>query len=489
MRKVFSIAGMHCHSCEMRIEAAMRGAGASYAKADFSNGTAEAEWDESTVGEEALAAAITGEGYETVGAAQAAEQAAPADDASETRREVTEDAGESGQGDDVEEAGKPGAQDAGKEGGTLFYYYALLFALALVFAYMVASNLQISLPALPEISLPSPGSPVALATIFTAGLLTGLHCVGMCGAFCAASANTRKGLALYLGAKTASYTAIGVALGALGGVLVISNDVRSGLALLAGAFMILYALSVFGVKFAARVMAKLPRPSAGGGSKGPVMAGLLNGFMPCGPLQAMQIYALSTGSAFTGGLVMLAFGLGTIPFMAGFGFIVNSLTRTMRDTAFRVGAVAVLLLGLLMLGNGLAAFVPNAAASPIALNSTVAGSVTVRTSVYGYGYDPAVVEVPSGVPVRLVFDVKELTGCNSVIRIPSLGVNIQLRKGENSVDLPALKEGTYDFSCGMGMLRGKIVAGAKGVDEAKAALAAAPSGACSMSGGGCSCGG
>jgi len=91
--------------------------------------------------------------------------------------------------------------------------------------------------------------------------------------------------------------------------------------------------------------------------------------------------------------------------------------------------------------------------------------------------------------VQMVFDVKELTGCNSAVRIPSLGINIQLHKGENSVELPALEAGTYDFSCGMNMLRGKIVAGGKGVTEAKAALAAAPKGSCGSGGGGCSCGG
>ena len=38
--------------------------------------------------------------------------------------------------------------------------------------------------------------------------------------------------------------------------------------------------------------------------KGPLMVGLLNGLMPCGPLQAVQFYALGTGSATKGALSM-----------------------------------------------------------------------------------------------------------------------------------------------------------------------------------------
>ena len=47
-------------------------------------------------------------------------------------------------------------------------------------------------------------------------------------------------------------------------------------------------------------------------SKNPFLIGLLNGLMPCGPLQAMQIYALSTGNLVSGSISMLIFGLGTL---------------------------------------------------------------------------------------------------------------------------------------------------------------------------------
>ena len=187
---------------------------------------------------------------------------------------------------------------------------AISVMLALTLVYLLLSG---------SANIPEPTSPVGLAAIFIVGLFTGFHCIGMCGAFCAASANDKKGLALYLSTKTFSYTLTGILLGALGGVVVIGTQERTLLSLLAGGFMILYALNVLGMDLARKIYGSLPRIPVCGENGGPVAAGLLNGVMPCGPLQAMQVYALSTASALQGGLVMLTFALGTLPLMAGFG--------------------------------------------------------------------------------------------------------------------------------------------------------------------------
>ena len=49
--------------------------------------------------------------------------------------------------------------------------------------------------------------------------------------------------------------------------------------------------------------------------------GFLNGFMPCGPLQAMWIVALASGSPVSGTLSMLFFSLGTLPLMLGLSMV------------------------------------------------------------------------------------------------------------------------------------------------------------------------
>ncbi|MBP5623054.1 MAG: sulfite exporter TauE/SafE family protein, partial [Thermoguttaceae bacterium] len=56
-----------------------------------------------------------------------------------------------------------------------------------------------------------------------------------------------------------------------------------------------------------------------------LVIGLLNGLMPCSPLQSMQIYALSTGSIIRGALSMLLFSLGTVPLMLGLGVFSGKL--------------------------------------------------------------------------------------------------------------------------------------------------------------------
>lgn len=82
----------------------------------------------------------------------------------------------------------------------------------------------------------------------------------------------------------------------------------------------------------------------------------------------------------------------------------------------------------------------------------------VRIEVRG-GYTPSTVRVPSGRPVRLVFDRRETSGCSEEVVIPAFGVRRFLPAHEETVvEIRPESPGVYDFTCGMGMLRGRIVA-------------------------------
>jgi plastocyanin domain-containing protein len=73
------------------------------------------------------------------------------------------------------------------------------------------------------------------------------------------------------------------------------------------------------------------------------------------------------------------------------------------------------------------------------------------------GYSPSSVRVRRDAPVRLVFDRKETNSCSEELVIGSLGVRKFLTPFEKTtVDLPPLSPGTYDFTCGMGMLHGRL---------------------------------
>jgi plastocyanin domain-containing protein len=73
------------------------------------------------------------------------------------------------------------------------------------------------------------------------------------------------------------------------------------------------------------------------------------------------------------------------------------------------------------------------------------------------GYSPSLVRVKSGVPLRLIFDRKEKSPCSEEVVIGEFEVRRFLKPFEKTViDLTPARPGSYEFVCGMGMLRGRI---------------------------------
>jgi plastocyanin domain-containing protein len=74
------------------------------------------------------------------------------------------------------------------------------------------------------------------------------------------------------------------------------------------------------------------------------------------------------------------------------------------------------------------------------------------------GYSPSRVQLRAGQPARLVFDRREDSSCSEEVVIPELGIRRFLPAHQRTgVDLPAARPGEYEFTCGMGMLRGQLV--------------------------------
>ena len=87
-----------------------------------------------------------------------------------------------------------------------------------------------------------------------------------------------------------------------------------------------------------------------------------------------------------------------------------------------------------------------------------AGMQEVRIAVHG-GYEPATVRVAAGKPVRLIFDRQETASCSEEVVFPSFGVRKFLPAFQTTtLEVTPPSAGTYDFTCGMGMLHGKLVA-------------------------------
>jgi sulfite exporter TauE/SafE len=165
------------------------------------------------------------------------------------------------------------------------------------------------------------------AGAFLAGLVTSLHCVGMCGPLaCAwtlgASGKARVGTIAYHGARISAHTAIGTLAGALGTVPLKWFHGGAGL-VLPWMLVVIFAAVALGLDrwlpkplFLSRPMASLRQrvlrvsPLARA-----TLLGAATPLLPCGPLYLMFGLAMANGSALRGGEFAFAFGLGTLPLL------------------------------------------------------------------------------------------------------------------------------------------------------------------------------
>ena len=327
--------------------------------------------------------------------------------------------------------------------------------------------------------------------LFGIGLLTSVHCLAMCGGINLSQcvrvpqpsaggeskfANLRPSL-LYNTGRVISYTVIGGIVGALGSVISFSGKAKGIVAIIAGIFMVIMGLNMLNIfpwlrKFNPRMPKFIARKiyeKRAAGSNSPLFVGLLNGLMPCGPLQAMQIYALSTGSPVKGALSMLVFSLGTVPLMFGLGALSSLLSKKFTQKMVQVSAMLVVILGVVMLQNGIGVSgiaMPSLTRSLNAANSVQSknlaapvienGVQIITTKLNANSYEA--ITVQKGIPVKWTIKATEdtITGCNNRLLIPEYNVEKQLVPGDNVIEFTPAKSGIVPYSCWMGMIRSKI---------------------------------
>jgi plastocyanin domain-containing protein len=94
----------------------------------------------------------------------------------------------------------------------------------------------------------------------------------------------------------------------------------------------------------------------------------------------------------------------------------------------------------------------------VAPSGVVAARSEATIVVHG-GYEPSIVRVRAGAPVRLVFDRQETSPCSEEIVFPDFGIRRFLPAfAKTTVELTPEKPGRYEFTCGMSMLRGVMIA-------------------------------
>lgn len=198
----------------------------------------------------------------------------------------------------------------------------------------------------------------------------------------------------------------------------------------------------------------------------PFLLGALTFFLPCGFTQAMQIYALASGSFFSGGLIMSLFALGTVPGLLGLGGLTSVLSGKKSKLFFQLSGAVVILFALINLNNGLNLVSVSAKAYPpkisdtatqsSAVNGTNGDFQIVRMTESNSGYAPQELTVKKGRPVRWIIEAKAPYSCASALLVPSLNIDKQLKPGENIIEFTPTISGNIPFSCSMGMYTGNI---------------------------------
>ena len=208
-----------------------------------------------------------------------------------------------------------------------------------------------------------------LAGAFLAGLLGSVHCLGMCGGIAGAAAagagpqgRNLSWVLLYNLGRVGSYCLAGMIAGAAAFALGSAIDLPAWGAITRGLTGVILVL--IGLNFALGL--RLPQfLEAGGGriwalisptarrllssrsATGMLGLGALWGWLPCGLTYTMLVAAAGTGRALDGALLMLAFGLGTLPSMMAAGAAVGSLQRFTRARyTRRLSGVLLVILGI-----------------------------------------------------------------------------------------------------------------------------------------------
>jgi len=342
---------------------------------------------------------------------------------------------------------------------------------------------------LETIELPQISQNMSYGLLFIVGLLTGLHCVSMCGGFVVSYSTKginegKKPHELHLAyglGKTLSYTIIGAIFGLLGSIIAFTPLMRGIAGILAGLFLLLFGLKMLNIfpvlrKIQFRTPQFISKFTYGQkkSHSDPMTIGLLNGLMiACGPLQAIYIMAAGTGSMIEGAKLLFVFALGTLPVMLSFGYITSFIGSKATHKILKLSGAIVIILGLFMINNGLAltgagfdigtttgndpkTTIDSAPSSQQPENVTT-DFQEIRMEVNRYGYVPSTFVLKKGVPVKWIINGKELTGCNDAIQVPALGLEFDVKKGEQTIEFTPTEAGTIRWSCWMGMIRGSFI--------------------------------
>lgn len=322
--------------------------------------------------------------------------------------------------------------------------------------------------------------------------------------------------------RLVSYAFFGAVLGAVGGLFDFSGKISGALVVAVALLMIVLGLQMLGMPPFTRFRLALPKfitrrisdEQRFQGRVMPFVLGALTFFLPCGFTVTAQGLALLSSNALQGGLIMLAFALGTLPMLLVIGLSSTQLLQARATSSLftKVAGIVVLffavwtiqarltVLGLAPLQR-LRAQVSQAAAvqviqtQPAQLSVTqtnptrspqaqqpqgnpstsaptltapigpsgdlpplVDGKQVVRMTASATSYEPRTFKIKVGIPVRLEITDVGTSGCTNAMIFPAFfPERIKLTRGQITVkEFIPQKVGVFKYSCWMGMVTGTV---------------------------------
>ena len=288
------------------------------------------------------------------------------------------------------------------------------------------------------------------------------------------SKNAKPHLLFHAG-RIGGFFLLGGLLGILGNFVQFSSSVFSIFTILIALVLFWLALNILGFlpsmttlgihmpKSSMNVWQKLKKSEH---AMAPVLLGAFTFFLPCGFTQSMQLFAVSSGSFWIGGFTLAFFALGTSPILFSIGMASSKANNKKNIVLQKVIGFIILVFAFYTLSSGLAVqgislsnFFKNTSPKSNSAVSVInqEGLQVVKMAVEYSGYNPDVIKIKQGIPVRWEIDGKQLSGCNSQIIVPDLNIKKKLNSGLNVIEFTPPNKGTLNFSCWMGMVRGKFI--------------------------------
>nr|WP_315188441.1 sulfite exporter TauE/SafE family protein [uncultured Flavobacterium sp.] len=214
-----------------------------------------------------------------------------------------------------------------------------------------------------------------LYSAFFFGLISSLHCIGMCGPIAMMLPVDRNNQAkkvtqivtYHLG-RLSAYATIGLVFGLLGKGFFLAG-IQQKLSIFIGVAMILvilipekklaqYNFSKPIFKLISKMKATLGSQFKNRSYKSLFTIGLLNGFLPCGMVYVALFGAIAMQSPDYGVVYMLLFGLGTVPMMSSVVYLNSFLTVPIRNKIQKAIPYVAVLIGALFILRGLGLGIP-----------------------------------------------------------------------------------------------------------------------------------